>query len=351
MLTPEAPSVVPSGHILKVLKGTVIGPVETLSEKPTTKGQTVSVYLASEGSGMVGLEDAGDNREWAGILNHILKTARIATFLSEELKESGEEVDTGTLLNTILVSHSGRRQYDEATWYPAVVQDSGAKKQAGDTQIALELLEKAGVLPTIIENVRAHGVGTTYPISQMDTWEKKLALYADFRVSQGVMPLAERFEDLAKRAVPAGRLTQEQLDAIRKFEEGVEKEIFEKLTSSGLNPEDLTDDYPPMPRWERYLRRLYIHDAEGGIFGQIRTLRPDIPHRHAWRFLDRYVDHEFWKAFPPNSWWAKDVIRSYRKQRGHPYRSKHGKPPGMERAIDFFAYLDSERRNKIGACN
>src|SRR5438477_10186277 len=111
----------PHAIILEVLKGDVSKPIETVSNKPGSKGQIVKVSLVKEGSGMIGLENAIDNQEWAGIFNHILKTARIATFLGEQLHDKGETVDTDCILNTILVSHAGRRQYDEASWYPSVV--------------------------------------------------------------------------------------------------------------------------------------------------------------------------------------------------------------------------------------
>src|SRR5260221_1639195 len=197
----------PHAVTLEALRGVVSAPIEVISNKPGSRGQVVKVPLVKEGSGMIGLKNAADNQEWAGIFNHILKTARVATYLGELLRKEGEVVDLDCVLNTILVSHAGRRQYDEATWYPSVVPDAAQKVEGGDTAIALGLLSHAHIPPLITEGVKAHG-GATYPVGQIDTWEKILTAYADFRVSQHVMSLQERFDDLTRRGVAAGRLTQ-----------------------------------------------------------------------------------------------------------------------------------------------
>ncbi|KXK09380.1 MAG: hypothetical protein UZ22_OP11002001062 [Microgenomates bacterium OLB23] len=63
----------------------------------------------------------------------------------------------------------------------------------------------------------------------MNTWEKKLALYADFRVSQVVTSLDERFNDLQERGVTMGRLTQQWIDDTKKWAQSVEDEIFFKI--------------------------------------------------------------------------------------------------------------------------
>lgn len=256
----------PHANILKALKGSVSRPIETVSNKPDSNGWVVEVSLVREGSGLIGLENAADNQEWAGIFNHILKTARVATFLGEQLCEKEEPVDPDYILNTILVSHAGRRQYDEATWYPSVVTDAAQKVNAGDTAITLDLLSYVHIPPKIIEGVKAHGIGTSYPISQMDTWEKILAAYADFRVAQHVMPLQERFDDLERRGVVAGRFTQDYLNILKEWAFGVEGKIFSKLQ---MEPGYISDRYPSAPWWERYLRRLYINDAEKNIFMNI----------------------------------------------------------------------------------
>jgi hypothetical protein len=112
---------VPDSNVLEALRGDVSELKYTVSQKPANKGQEVAVKIVTDGSGMVGLVDSVDNREWAGIFNHFVKTARIATYLGRELQDNGVEVDTILLLNAILISHAGRRQWDEATRYPDLV--------------------------------------------------------------------------------------------------------------------------------------------------------------------------------------------------------------------------------------
>ncbi len=295
----------PHATPLEVLKGFVSKPIETISNKPDYKGHIVKVSLVKEGSGIIGLENAADNQEWAGIFNHILKTARVATFLGEQLREKGEVVVPDCILNTILVSHAGRRQYDEATWYPSVVPNAHEKVEAGDTAITLELLSNARISPTIVENVKAHGVGDAYPITQMDTWEKILPSYADFRVSQHVISLQ------------------------------TERSIFSKLQ---IKPEHITDNNPSTPWWERYLRRLYINDAEKEIFANISQFFQELE-------KEETNMAEFNRDFL-DSWWGKYVRDLYEAQRGIPYQqtNKKGrnKAVGIERAIGFFGKLDSQ---------
>ena len=325
----------PHATPLEVLKGSVSEPIETISNKPDSRGQTVRVSLVKNGSGIVGLEDAADNQEWAGIFNHILKTARVATFLGEQLREKGEAVVADCILNTILVSHAGRRQYDEATWYPSVVPNAPEKVEAGDTAITLELLSNARISPTIVENVKAHGVGDAYPITQMDTWEKILPSYADFRVSQHVISLQERFDDLERRGVATGRFTRDHLKALKEWAFQTERSIFSKLQ---IKPEHITDNNPSTPWWERYLRRLYINDAEKEIFANISQFYQELE-------KEETKMAEFNRDFL-DSWWGKYVRDLYESQSGIPYQQtkKKGrnKAVGIERAIGFFGKLDSQ---------
>lgn len=277
---------------------------------------------------------AADNQEWAGIFNHVLTTARVATFLGEQLREKGEAIDSDCILNTILVSHAGRRQYDEATWYPLVVSDAARKREAGDTAITLHLLANTRISPTIVENARAHGIGNAYPISQMDTWEKILSAYADFRVSQHVMSLQERFDDLERRGVAAGRFSRDNLRALKEWAFQTERRIFSKLQ---IKPEHIADHHPAPPWWERYLRRLYVNDAEKDIFANLSRLY-QILEKEESNGAERNRD-------VLGSWWEKYVRELYEAQRGRPYQQtkekRWNKAVGIERAIGFFGKLDS----------
>ncbi|MEK7573631.1 MAG: hypothetical protein AAB531_04370 [Patescibacteria group bacterium] len=335
-------SVRPVSQTLEALEGEVSDPVTTNSQKPGNEGQKVTVRLVREGAGMAGLEEREDNKEWAGIFNHLVKTARVSTFLAQELQKVGENVNPNLILNTVLISHAGRRQWDEANWYPEAVENAEEKAKMGDQPLAIPVLEKAGTPTEIMEIVESHAVGTQYPIERMDTWEKKLALYADFRVSQNLMNLDERFEDLSKRAVPAGRLTKEQLDAIEAWARKTEEEIFSRIS---ITPAEITDNFPPQPRWERYIRRLYINDAEEGIFARLNTLHDALKAEDNFTFspegfqgVIKRMDLEF----PENTWWGKYVRQLYKDRHGVPFHPRIGKQRGITRAIEFYKSLESD---------
>jgi hypothetical protein len=322
----------PDSQSLSALKGTVSEPITTISHKPGKEGQTVQVRLAEKGAGMIGLENQEDNKEWSGIFNHIVKTARLATFLAEELNKTGVEVNPDLVLNSILVSHAGRRQWDESNWYPDVVENAKVKSAGGDQPLATQVLTDVGIPEEVMEVVDAHSIGTRYPIERMDTWEKKLSLYADFRTSQNFMGLRERFDDLAKRAVPSGRLTQEQLDAIEKWAFSTEQEIFSNLS---IRPEDILEDMPAQPRWERYIRRLYVNDAEEGVFKRISELHEKIN-------IGEISESELDKEFPTSTWWGNYVKELYDSRNGEPYHPRLGKQTGIARAIAFYSSLENK---------
>jgi len=214
------------------------------------------------------------------------------------------------------------------------VPDAARKVEVGDTAITLGLLSHAYIPPVIIEGVKAHGVGATYPVGQMDTWEKILPAYADFRVSQHVMSLLDRFDDLTRRGVATGRFTQSYLKVLEEWAFQAERRIFSKLQ---VRPEDINDNNPSIPRWERYLRRLYINDAEKDIFANISQVyqASEKAGTDVLKFTRGFLD----------SWWGKYVKDLYAAQRGIAYEQtkeeRCNKAVGIERAIAFFAKIDS----------
>ena len=397
----------PKAQILEALKGKISEPVRTVSNKPGFVGQEVEVRLVKEGPGMVGLGDWQDNKEWSGILNHFVKTAGAAVKIGKLLELNREQVDVQLLLDTVLLSHSGRRQFDEAQWYPEIVESAQGKAKTPDSFLTIPILRKAGVNERIIEMVSVHTLGAEngYRYEDMDDWNKKLPMYLDFRIAQEAMPLEKRFADL-QRAVAAGRITREALDRLHEWAMRTEQELFDALWIEDydwlvdhprhllarikiarelgrfsadeekllipyikskelrlsiadtpsyvlglskedfmeyleLNPEDINDTFLRPGRWERYLRRLYVNDAEEEIFNE---------YGEAQRLLDQYfitdgiIDEslveKIKRQFPETTWWGRYVRELYEIQHGLPYEPRHGKAVGIERAIDFFKYLD-----------
>lgn len=329
----QRPITGPDSKTLEALRGKISEPKRVASQRPGAQGQEVTVRVVEEGAGMVGLEDREDNKEWSGIFNHLVKTARIATFLAEELKKRGEGVNLQLVLNSILVSHSGRRAWDEAKWYPDVVDNPQEKAvPMGDHLLARKILKEARFSGEIMDVVDAHAIGTLYPIERMDTWEKKIALYTDMRVSQNVMSLEERIRDHAERAEVSGRVTQEQLDGIADLVRKIEREIFLRIS---ISPDDITDDFPPQPRWEKYMRRLYVSDAEKGIFNRISFLMDGILRG------EEGSKEELDREFPLNTWWGRYVRELYAARKGQPFHPRVGKQLGIARAIEFYRGIES----------
>lgn len=390
----------PSSNVLKVLEEATFTKPKHL-RKPN--GQEITTRLVREGAGMVGLEDRVENQEWAGIFNHYVKTAGGSLQLGRLLQLNGQEVNLQLILNTVMLSHSGRRQYDEATWYPEQINDAAQKKELGDTQIGLANLQSKHLPPELIDMISVHGLGTIYPFEATKTWNEKLSMYLDFRIAQNAMPMEQRFIDL-QRGVVVGRYTQEFLDKTHEWAIGREQELFEALRipsyeviasntqnlkaridtaiklgkfteteaatlkeaklykpKSGkeedvpeiagltleeflerlqLHPEDINDRLLQPERWERYIRRLYINDAEQGIFARLSELNKDI--------LEGKVGskEELEKEFPENTWWGKYVRELYDKRHGQPLHPRLHKELGINRAIEFYHQLEQARKEK-----
>lgn len=349
----------PQSEILKLLKGNVSDHVVTTSQKPGENGETKTIKYVQEGAGIVGIKDVEEMKEYEGLLNHILKTARVAVFLGNELKKRGENVDVDLLLNAVLISHAGRRQYNEAVWYPNAVDNAENKAALGDQALTAQILEQAKLPSDLIDVVESHGLGRPYPFERMDSWAKKLALYADYRVAQSVMSIGDRFDDLQKRSIDdlvkvgkKPRFPQELLDSLRKWAVNTEEDIFGILqrppdhsesSEKGkeyepLKPGDITDMFPPVPSWESYLRRSYINDAEEDIFLRLTELHEGIK---SGKITQSQLDREF----PPNTWFGMYAQEIYKSRAGKPLKSKGDRPNGIARAIDFFEKME-DIRNK-----
>lgn len=393
----DKPILGPSSISLKALKEASFTKPKHV-HKPS--GQEITTRLVREGAGMVGLEDRVENQEWAGIFNHYVKTAGGSLQLGRLLQLNGQDVDLQLMLNTVMLSHSGRRQYDEATWYPEQVDNATKKRELGDTQIGLANLQSKHLPPELIDMISVHGLGTIYPFEATKTWNEKLPMYLDFRIAQNAMPMEQRFIDL-QRGVAAGRYTQEFLDKTHEWAIGREHELFEALhipsyevvasnpqnlkaridtaiklgkftetqaaalketklykpksEKAGdlaeiagltpeeflerlqLHPEDINDQLLQPERWERYIRRLYINDAEQGIFARLSQLHRDVE-------IGKVGSaEELNKEFPQNTWWGKYVRELYDKRHGVPLHPRDHKQIGIARAIEFYGQIEQDR--------
>lgn len=386
----------PSSTVLEVLKEGTFTEPKTL-RKPN--GQETTTRLVVEGAGMVGFEDRRENQEWGGIFNHYVKIAGASLQLGRLLQLNGQKIDLQLALDTVIVSHSGRRQYDEATWYPDEVDNAVEKRGMGDTTIGLSNLKDKNLPPELIEMVSVHELGTSYPYDATDTWNKKLPMYLDFRISQKAMSMEQRFADL-QRGVSAGRFTQDWIDRTKQWTQNTEYELFQALnlplyeavtvnpanlkaridvaiklrkfteaeakalretilykrsgrkidvaeavglshedflTRLQLHPEDINDRLLQPERWERYIRRLYINDAEQGIFDRLSKLHKNISEG------ETGSAEELEKEFPQNTWWGKYARELYDKRHGVPLHPKAHKQAEIARAIEIYREFEQTR--------
>lgn len=380
----------PSSEVLEVLGEARFTDAKHL-RKPN--GQEITTRLVREGAGMVGLEDRRENQEWAGIFNHYVKTAGASLQLGKLLKLNGQEVDLQLILDTVMLSHSGRRQYDEVSWYGDEVEEAAKKKGMDDTQIGLANLRNKNLPPELIKMISVHGLGLSYPYEAVKNWNQKLPMYLDFRIAQNTMSLERRFVDL-QRGVVAGRYSQEFLDTQHEWARKTETELFDALNILSyreltqnpenlrariniaikldrftpvqvnvlqkleddkdiaafvnmtedefinklqLHPEDINDKLLQPERWERYIRRLYINDAEEGIFARLSQLHRDISERKVGS------EEELEKEFPQNTWWGKYARELYDKRHGVPLHPRDHKQKGIARAIKFYHEIEQDR--------
>lgn len=387
----------PSSYVLEVLReGKFTEPISL--RKPS--GQEVTTRLVREGVGMIGFTDRGENREWAGIFNHYIMTAGASLKFGRLLELNGQIVDLRLMIDTVTASHLGRRLYDEATWYPQEVSNAEEKQKMGDTHIGLAILKQKGCPLELLETISVHGLGTIFPFGETKTWNQILPLYLDYRISQNTTSLAQRFIDL-EAGVAIGRFSREWLDMAYQWAIDKEKMLFTALTipyyeaarssmrnlkarldvaiqldrfsedetkalketdvykpKSGrkvdiaevvglsqeeflarlqLYPEDINDRLLQPERWERYIRRLYINDAEQGIFDRLSYLHKDISEGKAGS------QEELEKEFPQNTWWGKYARGLYDKRHGVPLHPNVHKQTGIARAIEFYRKLEQAR--------
>lgn len=365
----------PTGQVLEALKGRVSESVTTVSLKPRDNGKTVTVRLAEEGPSMSGLADWQDNREWFGINTHQWLTGRIGGEFSKQMAASGYDTNSSRVVNTMLVSHLGRRVWDEAGWYPEAVDGAQEKRSVSNETLGIRFIQ--GKVPQdVFELVVAlgHNVeGFNVDPTIYDKWDFKIAIYVDHRTTNRYEELNTRMGDFLmgnffesdsvakehkqivyssiariierQKSFRQGNGEEVSLDEADRIAEGLgaradssrlaRRELMRlilqdanteaALISAGVDVNNVNDKTLPSPRWERYLKRLYMNDAEEGVFEWIG--RSPRVHPLDGHFMDEYENY------------AREI---YGKQDGVIYESKRGKPKGFQRAIEFLSKLDSK---------
>lgn len=304
--------------VIDALRGEISEPVRTVSHKPGSEGEIVEVRLARNGPGLFGLTDWRDNREWAGITNHGIMSARYAVYFAQKLAEAGHDVNPQRILDGMIISHPGRRQWDEAIWYPEAVPDPEVKKGMSNETLGMHLIQ--GKVPQeAFELVVAlgHNVeGFSVDPAIYQSWDFKLAIYVDHRTAQsyeslntrmGVFLLGNFFrkEDVTPQLrelvyKTLGEMIESRKDFwLRKRERRYmsldeadhiaevlgarpnsqrltrkaliglilqDADTEARLIARGIDPDYVNDETVPMPVWEDEFRTAYVLVARDSIF-------------------------------------------------------------------------------------
>lgn len=355
-----------------------------------------SIDLEIFGAGFGGLAAIEANRSHAGLFNHSLLAERLfltaQKFVSEKSNEQQVDLSLGPNVHNG-ISHLGRFSWDtiHSKGIPTLDLFSLTSEEIG-VEI---LLQRSRVREKSIRMVAALGDVQTIVSSSdshHDSWDYRLALWADHVTTQRYEPLADRMatfilnnhipaekrknvglavntyvKDVLLPGLKTGSMNAQTATEYLEHTFGAtasergkplahvinlivtdaqtELELeqlgfLEHLGISALS--DLTEKNITIPLWESYLRRLYIQDAQEEIFSRIEELRLDRD------LTDIPTDDPFWKEFPKNTWWGKASIEYWENHQKNASKNanKSSKVVGMERARQFFSNLDVSRMKR-----
>lgn len=185
----------PREKVVNLLNGVTTDQLQVFSKKT---GNYDNVRLVKDGSAMTNLLDEKDKKDWYGIFNHVLLVTRYATHLACELEKKGLVIDPQLVLESTLVSHIGRRQWDEAQWYdqalPLVVgkKEANIRKNKTSEELSIRLLDQE-----IKNNKDKDILSIREYVNDLWLYKKEnfiamLSLYVDCRTSQQFELMSER---------------------------------------------------------------------------------------------------------------------------------------------------------------
>ena len=274
------------------------------------------------------------------------------------MRDAGFETNPQRILNGMIVSHPGRRQWDEAGWYPEAVEDAEAKRSISNETLGMRLIQ--GKVPQdAFELVVAlgHNVeGFSVDPAIYDSLDYQIAIYVDHRAAQKYEPLNTRMGDflignffkrdevtpelkehvynaigdlierqknyrLGKESSEGVTLDEadqiaEQLGASTRSERVIRRELMRlilqdadteaALIKAGIDPDNINDETVPMPAWEDDFRLQYVKAAEAGIVERLFSLNQWIANEDIAGSIKTFVDfNTLERDFPTNTWWGR----------------------------------------------
>jgi len=394
--SPTAPERAVFGPRAKVLDA-LRGDTRTVDVVPVAPYYRETVRLAADGdSSMMGLTDPWENREWSGLFNHTIKVAGVALTLGRLLHLNSHEFDEQLVMDKVTVSHIGARPKNEASRHPYAMTDS-SKIHKTDKEIGMEVLQRRDFPDAFLQTCAVHGSdperleqttswteklqeyldqrisqetvslddrfaghrrGGRAPaefLDRLETWVRgtEAELFDALRIEDYDILLTNSENMLArtKLAIKLGKFTEEEIDRIKATSEFTDQRKWHEpnarldiATSANIDPEryleaiqlvpeDINERMTQPERWEQYMRRLYLNDAEAQTFKLIDEMERQ---RDAGIITQADID----KEFPQNTWWGNSMRTLYEEQNRRP-RESVTRGDGVEvfgttRAIDLF---------------
>lgn len=272
-----------SPEAIDALRGRVSDPTTTTSYKPGPDyNKTVTVRLGIEGPAMYGLTDWKDNKEWSGITNHVLLSARYAVYFAQQMAQAGHSVNPQRVLDGMIVSHAGRRISDEAGWYYKAVDELiGKTERMRRRGLSNESLGMELVQDKVPQHVFDLVVALGHNVERFEvdpaiynSWDFLISIYADHRTTQRYEALNTRMGDfLLGYFFDKDNITQEKrFEVYATLENLIERQKTFRLGQ--INTQEVTIDeadqiaeslgaQPDSPRLSRReLMRLILQDAD-----------------------------------------------------------------------------------------
>jgi len=195
-------------------------------------GDPVTTRIVTGGAGLAELKDPKDMVEWSGVVNHVLFSTRIATHYAAVLQSAGHNINSEVVLNAGIVSHLGRRPWDEANWYPEIVSHYQETLAHTNESLGVKMLEDANTTNSILQVVQglAHGYDTDPAIYQ--TIEYRLFSLVDHLVTETVHPYEVRMGNIVTSWFMSGTKPTDELTA----------QVRQVIVNALQNPGDSTPE-------------------------------------------------------------------------------------------------------------
>ncbi|OGJ52093.1 hypothetical protein A2483_03170 [Candidatus Peregrinibacteria bacterium RIFOXYC2_FULL_33_13] len=310
--------------------------------------------LVIEKAGILASDNLQENRQWGGLIHHLMLVCRVAAFYAKKIG-----VDPSLVVNIILANFLGKRQWRESIQYKEGILNKlpDEKKPKNELETAIQLFDNLE-LPENIKKISQNWQGLKDCRDDKENKALYCAVYATIRVEQSILKPHQRLAiQFYNRFVnPTDKTPENQEKVIEAFREiinqlqneytgdisisktkmlellneKIRKELkinyrekddqydipyimhgslllildFEKkeIIDRGIDPNEIISNPPKMPNWEQGLRQEHLDAVKDEAFQLLDMLEAE------------GNQAEIEKQFPENSWWGSEMRRMYKEQ-------------------------------------